>query len=209
MTPQKSDGQGGARLSTPLSDVLRGCGGLLHGHFLLSSGRHSDTYIQMARPFESPSTGAALAGALAARIALRGLAPVTVVGPALGAIVPGYALARALGARFLFAERGEDGAMGLRRDFAVASGEPVLVCENTLTTGGSALEVVRLLRAAGASVVGVGVYCDRIPDAAAVFGALPYVALERIELPSWDPQDCPLCARDAPPPVKPGSRRRI
>ena len=134
----------------------------------------------------------------------RGLQPATVLGPAFGAIVPGYELARALGARFVFCERGEGGRFALRRGFAFAPNEPVLVCENTLTTGGSGLEALALARSEGARVVGVAVYCDRIPDAAAVF-AVPYLALERFAFGSWDAVACPLC-RAGSVAVKPGSR---
>ncbi len=187
--------------------VLERHGGLLKGHFILSSGRHADTYLQLAAPFEQPPVGAALAAALAAAVRSQGLRPATVVGPALGAILPGYELARALGTRFLFAERDEGGRMDLRRGFRVAPGEAVLVCENTLTTGGSAREVVDLLQAQGAAVVGVAVYCDRIPDPQAVFAPLPYVAAVRVPLASWPAEACPLCAAGVPA-VKPGSRPR-
>ncbi len=186
-------------------DVLRARGGLLQGHFILSSGRHSATYLQLAAPFEHPGVGAELAGLLAHAVRARGLSPTTVVGPAFGAILPGYELARALDRRFLFAERAEGGRLALRRGFAVRAGEPVLVCENTLTTGGSALEAVDLLRGLGAEVVGVAVYCDRVPDPAAAFGRLPYVAAARVPLDSWAPEECPLC-RAGSPAVKPGSR---
>jgi len=184
--------------------VLRGSGGLLQGHFLLSSGRHADRYLQLAAPFQEPPVAAALAAALAERVGAAGLRPRAVLGPALGAIIPGYELARALGVRSVFCERGEDGAFALRRGFAFAAGEPVLVCENTQTTGGSALEAVALARRAGAEVVGVAVYCDRIPVPAGVFD-VPYLALARFALPSWPAADCPLC-RAGSVAVKPGSR---
>lgn len=187
-----------------VEEVLSTSGGLLEGHFQLSSGRHSDRYLQLAAPFQHPALAAELAAGLAERVRQAGLSPVTVLGPAFGAIIPGYELARALGVRFVFSERGGDGRFALRRGFAFAPGEPVLVCENTLTTGGSALEAIELARAEGAQVVGVAVYCDRIPDPATVF-TLPYVALERFALRSWAPEDCPLCAAGSVA-VKPGSR---
>jgi orotate phosphoribosyltransferase len=184
--------------------ILRESGGLLQGHFRLSSGRHSDRYLQLAAPFQHPAVGERLARALAEAVRQAGLRPATVLGPALGAIVPGYELARALGVRFVFCERGDDGRFALRRGFALAPEEPVLICENTLTTGGSALEAVALARAAGARVIGVAVYCDRIPQPAGVFD-VPYVALARFDLPSWPPEQCPLC-RQGSVPIKPGSR---
>jgi len=188
----------------PVEEILRASGGLLEGHFQLSSGRHSDRYLQLAAPFQHPDTAAELAAGLAEQVRARGLRPATVLGPAFGAILPGYELARALGVRFVFCERGEDRRFALRRGFAFAADEPVLVCENTLTTGGSALEAVALARGEGARVIGVAVYCDRIPDPAAVFD-VPYVALGRFELRSWVAEDCPLC-RAGTRPVKPGSR---
>lgn len=184
--------------------VLRSCGGLLEGHFVLSSGRHSDRYVQVAAAFEHPRLGAELAAGLAAAVAAAGLRPSVVLGPALGAVIPGYELARALDCRSLFCERGPDGRFALRRGFVLEPGEPVLVCENTLTTGGSALEALAVARAAGGRPIGVAVVCDRMPDARSVFD-IPYVALCRMELESWPAADCPLC-RAGSVPVKPGSR---
>ncbi len=185
-------------------EILRESGGLLEGHFLLSSGRHSNRYLQLAAPFAYPALAQELAAGLAERVRAAGLDPDTVLGPALGAIVPGFALALALGRRFLFCER-DEGAFVLRRGFALRPHERVLVCENTLTTGGSALEAVEVARSAGAEVVGVAVYCDRIARSEGVF-PVPYVALQRFELDSWPPEDCPLCRSGAGAPHKPGSR---
>ena len=187
-----------------VGDILLESGGLLEGHFLLSSGRHSNRYLQLAAPFERPDLAAELAAGLAGRVREAGLAPQTVLGPALGAIVPGFALAQALGVRFLFCER-EEGRFALRRGFRLNAGERVLICENTLTTGGSALEALELARAHGADVVGVAVYCDRIAQPESVF-PVPYIALQRFDLASWPVADCPLCRAGAPGPHKPGSR---
>ena len=187
-----------------VAEILAQSGGLLEGHFLLSSGRHADRYLQLAKPFERPDVARELAEGLAARVRAAGVVPRTVLGPALGAIVPGFALAQALGCRFVFCER-EDGRFALRRGFELAASEPVLICENTLTTGGSALEALQLARAHGAAVLGVAVYCDRIAVPDGVF-PVPYVALERFDLPSWPAAECPLCAAGVPGPQKPGSR---
>lgn len=187
-----------------LAEVLAESGGLLEGHFLLSSGRHSDRYLQLAAPFERPQLASELAAGLADRVRAAGLAPRTVLGPALGAIVPGFALAQALGCRFIFCER-EQGRFTLRRGFRLAAGEPLLVCENTLTTGGSALEALALARAHGADVLGVAVYCDRIAEPQGVF-PVPYVALQRFAFSSWPAADCPLCRAGVPGPRQPGSR---
>lgn len=184
--------------------ILTRTGAYLQGHFLLSSGRHSSAYLQMALPFEHPADGQVLACALAEQVRLHGLVPQTVVGPALGAIVPGYALASALGCRFLFTERGSDGRMALRRGFSVTEGERLLVCENTVTTGGSVREVLEVLRAAGGNVIGVAVFGDRSPDPTTVFD-VPYVALKRVEFASWEQDNCPLCQAGVPV-ISPGSR---
>ncbi len=187
-----------------VAEILGESGGILTGHFLLSSGRHGDRYLQLAAPFQHPDLAAELASGLAGRVREAGLEPRVVLGPALGAIVPGFALAQALGVRFVFCER-EDGRFALRRGFALTAAEPVLVVENTLSTGGSALEAIALVREAGAAVAGVAVYCDRIPEPRGVFD-VPYVSLERFEIPNWAPEDCPLCRAGAPAPIKPGSR---
>jgi orotate phosphoribosyltransferase len=186
--------------------ALRETGGILEGHFVLSSGRHADRYLQLAAPFQRPEVAQALARALAERVRAAGLRPAVVLGPALGAIIPGYELARALGLRSIFCEREADGRFALRRGFALAPDEPVLVCENTLSTGGSALEAMAVVRQAGAAVIGVAVYCNRIPDPARVFD-VPYVALAHFHLPSWPAEECPLC-REGSAAVKPGSRPR-
>ena len=188
-----------------LEETLRRAGGLLRGHFVLSSGRHADRYLQVAAPFERPEVARRLAGALAAAVLERGLRPQTILGPALGAIVPGFALAQAMGLRFVFSERAGDGRMALRRGFRLEVGEPVLICENTLTTGGSVREVLALVEAAGARAVGVATYCDRTADPGAVF-SVPYVGLGRFELTSWAPDACPLCRVGGVAAVKPGSR---
>lgn len=184
--------------------ILRESGALLQGHFVLSSGRHSDRYVQMAAPFQRPAVAEVLARGLAAAVRAADVRPHVVLGPALGAIIPGYELARALGVRSIFCERALDGGFALRRGFTLAPGEPVLVCENTLTTGGSGLEAMAVVRAAGGVVAGVAVYCDRIPEPARVFD-VPYVALTRLSFDSWPAEECPLC-RAGGSAVKPGSR---
>lgn len=194
----------GLATTVDVEGILRDSGGLLQGHFLLSSGRHADRYLQLAAPFQRPEVSETLARALAERVRSEGVQARTVLGPALGAIIPGYELARALGWRFVFCERADDGRFALRRGFAFEPDEPVLVCENTLTTGGSALEAIVAARTAGARVVGVAVYCNRIPDPSRVFD-VPYVALAGFDLPSWTAAACPLC-RAGSVAVKPGSR---
>jgi len=162
--------------------------GVLHkGHFKLSSGRHSDTYLQCARILEHPRVAAALGEAIAKRFPDGAD---VVVSPALGGILIGYAVAYAIGSRFLFAER-VDGSMTLRRGQAVRAGERVLVVEDVITTGGSAAEVIALCERDGATVIGVGALVDRSE------GSPPFhlEAMLRVTAKSWDPADCPLCAR--------------
>jgi orotate phosphoribosyltransferase len=183
-------------------ELYRRAGGLRQGHFVLSSGRHSDTYLQSAVVLQWPALAAALGRALAApwggRVDL-------VVGPAMGGVVIGHETAAALGVRMVFTER-VDGPMALRRSFQVAAGERALVVENVVTTGGSALEVAGLLRAAGVEVAGLATIVDRLPDGAAL--PLELHALARVTAASWEPLDCPACGSGAGPEA-PGSRRGL
>jgi orotate phosphoribosyltransferase len=183
-------------------ELYRRAGGLRHGHFALSSGRHSDTYLQSAVVLQWPALAAALGRALAAP--WRGRVDV-VVGPAMGGVVIGHETASALGVRMVFTER-VDGAMALRRSFAVAAGERALVVENVVTTGGSALEVADLLRAAGVEVAGLASIVDRLPEGATL--PLELYALARVTAASWEPANCPGC-RSGAGSEAPGSRRGL
>jgi orotate phosphoribosyltransferase len=173
---------------------------LLKGHFQLTSGRHSDRYVQcallLAQPREAEAAGAALADRLA------DTRPDVVVGPALGGVIVAHEVARRLGTPCLFAER-KDGPMTLRRGFAIQPGQRVLVVEDVVTTGGSVLEVVALVKAAAAEVVGLGSLVCRAK--ASPFGAVRYESLLQLPIDSWEPSACPLC-RQGSPAVKPGSR---
>jgi orotate phosphoribosyltransferase len=183
-------------------ELYRQAGGLRHGHFVLSSGRHSDTYLQSAVVLQWPALAAALGRALAAP--WRGRVDV-VVGPAMGGVVIGHETAGALGVRMVFTER-VGGAMALRRSFGVAAGERALVVEDVVTTGGSALEVAALLRTAGAEVAGLAAIVDRLPEGATL--PLEGHALARVEAASWEPGECPAC-RSGAGAEAPGSRRSI
>ena len=183
-------------------ELYRRAGGLRHGHFVLSSGRHSDTYLQSAVVLQWPALAAALGRALAAP--WRGRVDV-VVGPAMGGVVIGHETAGALGVRMVFTER-VDGAMALRRSFAVAAGERALVVENVVTTGGSALEVADLLKAAGVRVAGLATIVDRLPEGATLL--LELHALARVTAASWEPANCPGC-RSGAGSEAPGSRRGL
>ncbi len=175
-------------------------GALLHGHFRLTSGLHSDLYLQSALVLQYPEHAAALGAALAEPF--RGERVTTVLAPAIGGILVAHEVARALGARALFTER-ENGVMSLRRGFAVVPGERCLVVEDVVTTGGSTREVVECVEKAGGVVVGVGSLIDRSGGAARFH--VRHVALASVTAATWDPGSCPLCAAGSQA-VKPGSR---
>jgi orotate phosphoribosyltransferase len=184
-------------------EVLQSKGALLRGHFRLSSGRHSDTFIQKFRVLEDPRLTQRFGEAIAT--AFGGEFDV-VASPAMGAIVLGFATALATGARAIFAER-IDGALTFRRGFGLEPGERVLVVEDVVTTGGSAAEVVELATTAGGHVVGVGVLIDRgDPSKPSDLGA-PLTSLLSLQVASWDAEACPLCLAGEPV-EDPGSRRR-
>jgi orotate phosphoribosyltransferase len=181
-------------------DLFRQSGALLEGHFKLTSGLHSDRYLQSALVLQYPELASALGAALAERT--RHLQPTAVLSPALGGIVIGHEVARALGVRALFAER-QEGALALRRGFRLSSADRVLVVEDVLTTGGSTRETAAVAEAAGAQVVGASAIVDRGKDPARL--NLPLQALVHLDVPTFDPAACPLCAAGTPI-VKPGSR---
>lgn len=187
---------------TEVLSVLEEHGAILRGHFALSSGRHSDLFIQKFRVLEHPrlaqSFGAAIGDLFDNDFS-------TVASPAVGAVVLGFSTALAAGARFIFAERVDD-VMQFRRGFAIGSRERVLVVEDVITTGGSAAEVVAAARAAGADVIGVGALIDRGDPARPSDIGAPLRALVQLQVRSWDPETCPLCAADEDL-IDPGSRR--
>ena len=186
--------------SQPVLDVFTDSSALLKGHFRLSSGKHSDTYLQCALVLADPQRADTICRDLADK--WSDVTVDTVIGPALGGIVLAYELARALACRGIFAER-KDGAMTLRRGFQLRAGERVLVAEDVVTTGGSALEVVELVRARGAEVVGVTALIDRGGG-----GAFPcrFEALAEVKPPLYEPDECPLCEAGVPLDA-PGSRK--
>ncbi len=147
----------------PVRQMLYEVGALKHGHFLLSTGLHSDHYCQCATLFEDPARAGTLARMLAERLRAAGITVDTVLAPALGGILFGYELARALGARSLFAEREPGGPFVLRRGFALAEGERVLLAEDVVTTGKSLMEVVPLVTEARARIVAFASIADRSP----------------------------------------------
>jgi orotate phosphoribosyltransferase len=183
-----------------LLELFRRCTALLDGHFRLSSGLHSPGYLQCALVLQHPQHAARLGEELAA--SLREARPTTVLSPALGGLIIGHEVARALGARAIFAER-EDGVLRLRRGFALTEAERVLVVEDVLTTGGSTRETMQVARAAGAQVLAAAAIVDRSGGTASL--DVPLHALVSLSLPTYDPAACPLCAQGIPL-TKPGSR---
>lgn len=181
-------------------DRFRHAGALLEGHFRLTSGLHSSGYLQCALVLQHPQHAEALGAAIAGRV--RELGVQTVISPALGGIVIGQEVGRALGVRAIFAER-QDGHLALRRGFALAPGERVLVVEDVVTTGGSTQETVDVARAAGATVVGAAAIIDRSGGQQRI--DVPFHVLAEVSLPTYEPRSCPLCLAGEPV-VKPGSR---
>ncbi len=194
-------------------------GALLRGHFELSSGLHSDQYLQCALVLQHPEYAVSLCGELASKFKEDG--PDVVVGPALGGIVVSYEVAKAMaahlrqdfggqpaealataGARSIFCER-RDGKMTLRRGFSVGTNDKVLVVEVVITTGASVKEIIEIMRQSGARVIGVGAICDR-SSGPIDFGAR-FESLIKLDIQSFSPRDCPLC-KDGIPIQKPGSK---
>lgn len=182
-----------------IHDLFEEHGALQRGHFKLSSGRHSDVFVQTALVLCHPGIAERLGHELGSRFAGAGVG--IVLGPAMGGVIIGHEIARYLGVPMLYAER-VDGSLALRRGFRISTDDRVLIAENTVTTGGSQQEAIDLARAHGAEVVGVGAICDR--SGGVSFG-VPFESLLRIEAESWEADMCPLC-RDGSVPDAPGSR---
>ncbi len=176
-------------------------GALLEGHFLLSSGRHSPAYVQCAKVLELPTDCETLGRALSSRAPRNAVS--RVIAPPMGGILIGYEVARALGVPFLFPERDASGALAFRRGFALEPEERVLVVEDVVTTGLTTGEVLQLVRAKGAFPVGLMALVDRSEDHSV--DDLDVQALLRLRIPTYPPDQCPLCATGASL-TKPGSR---
>lgn len=181
-------------------DLFRKSGALLEGHFRLSSGLHSDRYLQSALVLQHAEFAGQLGAAIAERT--RHLDPTVVLSPAIGGIVIGQETGRALGVRAIFAER-QDGVMTLRRGFSLSPSDRILIVEDVITTGGSTRETMDCAGAAGAQVLGAASIIDRGNDPARL--NIPLFALVQLEVPAYRPEACPLCARNIPV-TKPGSR---
>jgi orotate phosphoribosyltransferase len=183
-----------------LLDLYRTSGALLEGHFRLTSGLHSPGYLQCALVLQHPAHAEALGRAIAERV--RDLRATVVLSPALGGVVIGQEVGRALGVRAIFAER-QDGKLALRRGFTLEPADRILVVEDVMTTGGSTRETIEVAKAAGGRVVGTASIVDR--SGGTIRFDVPFASLLEIALPTYDPDACPLCAAGLPV-VKPGSR---
>ena len=198
-----------------IEQIYKDAGALLSGHFILSSGNHSANYLQSAKVLEDPKRAELLANELAKQIKKSNIKIDTVCAPALGGVIAGYELARALNVRSIFVER-KSGKMELRRGFEIKKGENVLICEDIITTGGSAMEAAKIMEELGANVVGFGALANR--GFCKREGSLnspkpncklpsnkPLFALADFEFEIYSPQECPLC-KSGSIAIKPGSR---
>lgn len=181
-----------------VAEILKSVGALLEGHFLLSSGKHSDRYIQCAKLLQYPDKAAEVLKVVAEK--LKDVEFDIVVGPAMGGIIVAYELGRQMGKPALFTER-ENGVMTLRRGFEIKKGERVLISEDVVTTGKSSLETIEVIKSLGAEVVGISCIVDR----GSCTIEYPVYSAVKLDVESWDAHECPLCKQDLPY-VKPGSR---
>lgn len=198
-----------------LESVYKEAGAYLEGHFLLSSGNHSQFYLQSAKVLEDPALAGKLANELFSVIKNAGINFESVCSPALGGILAGYELARASSKRFIFTER-VDGQMTLRRGFEVKKGEKFIICEDVITTGGSAVESAKIIESLGGEVVGYAALASR--GFCKMVGGLenpapnaklpsdkPFFALGEFGFAMFAPDECPLC-KSGSKAIKPGSR---
>jgi orotate phosphoribosyltransferase len=198
-----------------IEQIYKDANALLEGHFKLSSGNHSKFYLQSAKVLEDPKTAKLLAEALAEQIKSSGIQVDAVCSPALGGLIAGFALATALDVNFIFAER-VDGEMTIRRGFEVQKGGKYLICEDIITTGGSALEAAKQVEASGGEIVGYAALanrgfcvrqgCNDEPKANCKLPSnLPLFALEDFTFEMYSPEECPMC-KEGSVAYKPGSR---
>ena len=199
-----------------VEQVYKDANALLDGHFLLASGNHSARYLQSAKVLEYPQKAALLTDALAEMIREAGVEVDTVCAPALGGVLAGYELARSLNVRSIFVEK-KEGGMELRRGFEVAQGEKIIICEDIITTGGSALKAAQAIEALGAEVVAFASlanrgFCKRVggndtaKDECSLPSNVPLFALDDFSFEMYAPEECPLCKEGKTTAIKPGSK---
>lgn len=183
-------------------DIFIKTDALLNGHFLLTSGRHSNQYFQCAKVLQHPDLTSKVCSVIAEFF--KSYEIDTVISPAMGGIIVGYEVARQLGKKSIFTER-ENNIMTLRRGFSLSKNEKVLVCEDVVTTGGSVFEVIEIVKSFGAEVVGVASIVDR-SNGKVDFG-YPYKSFLKLDVVSYTAEECPICKENKLPLVKPGSRK--
>jgi len=192
-------------MSDPVLAIFEATGAYLRGHFRLTSGLHSPEYLQCAKVLQHPTHAFDFGVALGREFAkLSGGRKINaVVSPAMGGLIIGHEVARAVGARFIFTERDSAGKMTLRRGFEIEPGETTVVVEDVITTGGSSREVIEILTDRGAKVLAAGSIIDRSGGQADL--GVKRIALATLQVTAWSPENCPLCQKGLPV-TKPGSR---
>ncbi|CAA6828051.1 MAG: Orotate phosphoribosyltransferase (EC [uncultured Sulfurovum sp.] len=199
-----------------IEQVYKDANALLDGHFLLASGNHSSRYLQSAKVMEYPKKASLLTDALATMIKDAGIEVDTVCAPALGGVLTGYELARSLDVRSIFVEK-KDGGMELRRGFSIKKGEKIIICEDIVTTGGSALKAAKAIEELGGEVVAFASlanrgFCKRVDgnstakEQCALPANVPLFALADFTFEMYAPEDCPLCKEGKTEAIKPGSK---
>lgn len=183
-------------------EMLKEAGVLLEGHFLLTSGRHSDKYMQCAKIFQDAKYSVPLCAELVKQYKDDNIE--VVIGPAIGAIQMSYEVGKQLGVRNIFAERDGDGVMTLRRGFTIEPGQRVLIVEDVVTTGGSVKEVMELVKESSGVIAGIGSIVDR--TGGKIDFGVPYKSAFSMDIVSYEADECPICKTGAPL-VKPGSRK--
>ena len=198
-----------------VEQIYKDANALLEGHFILSSGNHSNRYLQSAKVLEEPKRAEVLASALAKQIKSSGIEVDTICAPALGGVLAGYELARALNVRSIFVER-KDGSMQLRRGFEIKEGEKIIICEDIITTGGSAMEASKIVQELGGKVVAFASlanrgFCKREDSRiesqkeCKLPKDIPFFALADFRFEMFSPNECPMC-KSGSQAIKPGSR---
>ncbi|MCL2548246.1 MAG: orotate phosphoribosyltransferase, partial [Symbiobacteriaceae bacterium] len=171
--------------------LMERLGVLRYGHFLLTSGRHSDRFLLSSQLTMYPNQTQALIGLLAHKVLQAGLHPTVVIGPAMGGIILAYEMARTLGCQGMYAEKDGEG-MALKRGFTLNASDTVLIVEDAVSTGGSVQKVIDALQIHAAEILGVAVLFDR-SHGQVTFAGRPPIALLNLDIQSWLPEECPLC----------------
>ena len=203
-------------MSIDVEKAYKDADALLEGHFLLASGNHSNRYLQSAKVLEYPQKAAMLTDALAKMIQSDGIEVDTICAPALGGVLAGYELARSLKVRSIFVEK-QEGGMVLRRGFTISKGEKIIICEDIITTGGSALKAAKAIEALGGEVVAFASlanrgFCKRVggdseaKSECALPQGIPLYALDDFTFKMYAPETCPMCKEGASKAIKPGSK---